>query len=185
MGRPQRGIAAGIFVIGGITLIAAPSARAQIGMSGAGRSLGGYGTYAIGQYYSRRMGGYLPYNGNASGFVSYRAGDGGAMGFQSIRRMTPRTSVGGTTMPTTPIGGTSLAGGMGTASQGGMEAGLSRRTFALFGYGGGIGMGSTMIGTAMTKQAGMRRAPLGPGFGYPFQMPTTETQGGMSIMAMP
>lgn len=165
--------------------IGTPSVRAQMGMPGAGRSLGGYGAASIGQYYSSGMGTYMPYNGNASGFVPYRGGSAGGLGVQPIPRRLPQTPVGGISMPMTPIGGASLPGGMAAGTRGGMGAGAGRRVFASFGYEGGIGMGGGMIGTPMTKQAGMRRSPSGPGFGYPFQMPpdVLGAPTGMPVMA--
>jgi hypothetical protein len=167
-----------------IGVIGTPLARAQMGMSGAGRSLGGYGAAAIGQYYSNGMGTYMPYNGNASGFVPYTGGYAGGLGVQPIPRRLPQTPVGGISMPTTSIGGTSLTGGMAAGARGGMGATMERRGFLPFGYEGGIGMGG-LIGTPMTKQAGMRRAPSGPGFGYPFQMPqgVPGAPAGMPAMA--
>lgn len=160
-----------------------PSARAQVGMSGAGRSLGGYGASAIRQYYSSGMGSYMPYNGNASGFIPYRGGPAGGLGVQPVPRRLPQTPIGGVSMPVTPIGGASLSPGMNAGTRGGMGTG-SRRSLVPFGYEGGIGMGG-MIGTPMTRQGSMRRSPSGPGFGYPFSMPPDllGAPTGMAIMA--
>jgi hypothetical protein len=163
-----------------------PAARAQMSMSGGGRSLGGYGAATIGQYYSSGMGTYMPYNGNASGFVPYRGGYTGGLGVQTISRRLPQTPIGGVSMPMTSIGGASLRGGMAAGTRDGMGMGAvaGRRAFAPFGYEGSVWMGG-MVGTPMTRQAGMMRKPSGPGFSYPFQMPTLEIEPGMSIMAMP
>lgn len=165
--------------------VGTPSVQAQMGIPGAGRSLGGYGAATISQYYSSGMGTYMPYNGNASGFVPYRGGYAGGLGVQPIPRRLPQTPIGGISMPMTPIGGASLPGGMGAGTRGGMGAGAGRRWFASFGYEAGIGMGGGMIGTPMTKQGGMRRSPSGPGFGYPFQMPpdVLSAPTGMPVMA--
>jgi hypothetical protein len=152
--------------------IHSPAAQGQMGMSGAGRSLGGYGAATIGQYYSNGMGSYMPYNGNASGFVPYRGGSTGGLGVQPVLRRLPQTPVGGVSMPMTPIGGASLSGFMtsGTRSVGGM-GNVAPRIFVPFGYEGGIGMDRSVIGTLMTQPAGMRRPPSGPGLGYPFRTP--------------
>jgi len=156
-------------------------------MAGAGRSLGGYGAAAIGRYYTTGMGSYMPYNGNASGFVPYRGGSAGGLGVQPIPRRLPQTSIGGISMPRTPIGGASLPGGMAAGPRGGMGmgAGANRRTFAPFGYEGGMGMGQGPVGAPMTMPAGRERTPSGPGFGYPFRMPADwpGAASGMSVMA--
>jgi hypothetical protein len=89
----------------------------------------------------------------------------------------------------TAIGGASLSGGMAAGRRDGMGIGMGgvagRRTFALFGYEGGIGMGGGMIGTAMTQQASMPPARSGPGLGYPFRMPADlpGAPAGMGAMA--
>jgi hypothetical protein len=160
-----------------------PSARAQTGMSGTGRSLGGYGASVIGQYYSSGMGSYMPYNGNASGFIPYRGGFAGGLGVQPVPRRLPQTPIGGVAMSMTPIGGASLSGGMNGGTRGGMGA-ESRRSLVPFGYEAAIGMGG-MIGTPMTRQGGMRRPATGLGFGYPFSMPPDllGTPTGMAVMA--
>jgi hypothetical protein len=188
--RPTRqAIPLGVLLVAGLTAIGSTPARAQMGMSGAGRSLGGYGAATIGRYYTSGMGSYMPYNGNASGFIPYRGGYAGGLGLQRIPRRLPQTPIGGTSMPMTSIGGASLPGGMAAGTRDGMGMGAvaGRRTFAPFGYEGGIGMGMSggMIGTPMTKQAGMRRTPSGPGFGYPFQMPADRpgARAGMGAMA--
>ncbi len=155
-------VAEGLLLVAGITAIGAPSVQAQVGMARAGRSLGGYGSATIGQYYSNRTSSYLPYNGRAGGFIPYRGDDAGGFGFQPISRRLPQTSIGGISMPTTPIGGISTPGGMGVFA--------GRGLFAPFGYEGGIGLGAGMIGTPLTKQGG-RLTSLGLGFGYPFRMP--------------
>ncbi len=182
----MQGIMAGLFFLAA-AVVGTPSARAQMSMSGAGRSLGGYGSVTIGRYYTSGMGSYMPYNGNASGFIPYRGGYAGGLGLQPIPRRLPQTSIGGTSMPMTSIGGASLPGGMAAGMRGGMGATAGRRPFAPFGYEGGIGMGmgGGMAGTPMTKQAGMRPTPSGPGFGYPFQMPANlpGAPAGMGAMA--
>ena len=66
----------GGLVVLGLLAFSAASARAQMSMSGGGRSLGGYGASSIGSYYGG-SGGYIPYMGNGSGFVPYRSGQGG------------------------------------------------------------------------------------------------------------
>jgi hypothetical protein len=169
-----------------VAVVATPDARAQMSTSGGRGSLGGYGAATIGQYYSSGMGTYIPYNGNASGFVPYQGGYAGGLGIQPIARRLPQTSIGGLSMAMTSIGGASLPGGMAARTRDGMGMGSSaaRRSFAPFGYEGAIGIGG-MIGTPMTRQAGMQRKPSGPGFGYPFQMPA-DLQGapaGMGAMA--
>ena len=123
----------GFLIVLMIGSIGPPTVRAQ----GAGRSLGGYGAATIGRYYGSGQGSYLPYNGNASGFVPYQGGYAGGLGVQPIPRRLPRTPVGGTSMPLTPIGGASLYGGM---------AGGGRPAFLPFGYEGGIGMPGGLIG---------------------------------------
>jgi hypothetical protein len=148
-----------------------------MGMSGAGRPLGGYGAATIGRYYSNGMGTYMPYNGNASGFVPYRGGYGGGVGVQPIPRRLNPTAVGGASMPMTPIGGASLDQGMRTATR--------RGSFLPFGYEGGLGFGADRVGMPMTDRGRPGRRPSGPGFGYPFQWPTLDTGSGSSIMAMP
>ena len=151
-------------------VVGTPATQAQMGMSGSGRSLGGYGAATITQYYTNGMGTYMPYNGNASGFVPYRGGYSGGLGAPPISRRLPQTPLGGFSMPTTSIGGTSLTGGL-TSGAGGMGAAAGRGGYLPFGYEGGIGMGGGMIGTPMTRQVGMGRKPSGPGFGSPFRMP--------------
>lgn|GEM_PF-5833175 len=156
------------------------TAQAQMGMGSAGRSLGGYGASTIGSYYSSGTAGYLPYNGNGSGFVTSRPGIGLTSSPAPVSRRLGESSIGGTLMPSTPIGGTSLSAGMGTRSASGMNASSLPRTFIPFGYEGGIGMGSGMNATP----SGMAKRKLsGPGFGYPFRMPASLN--GSSSMAMP
>lgn len=174
-------IRGGLFVLGLVAFSAAP-ARAQMSMSGGGRSLGGYGASTIGSSYAGGGGGYIPYMGNGSGFVPYRSGQGGGMGVQPMRRQLPQTSIGGRMMAETPIGGASLSS-MAGSPRGGMAMGSrSPRGVGIpFGYEGGIGMG----GMGMTSAGGrgsMRPGP-GPGFGYPFRMPAPLP--GSSSMSMP
>jgi hypothetical protein len=180
----MQGISAGLLFLA-FMLVGTPLARAQTDMSSAGRSLGGYGAATIGRYYGSGMGTYMPYNGNASGFISYQGGYAGGLGAQPISRRLPQTPIGGVSMPMTSIGGTSLTSQMSAGMRGRMGAGLARGVFAPFGYEGGIGMGMGAIGTPMTRQAGMRRTRSGPGFGYPFQMPAdlSGAPGGMGVMA--
>lgn len=173
-----------------LTLIAltigTPPTRAQMAMSGTGRSLGGYGASAISSYYGGAGGGYIPYAGGGSGYVPYRGGaGGGGMGVQPIQRRLPETSIGGVMMATTPIGGASLSGGRDMPSRGGMAMGArsSARTFLPFGYDGGLGMGGGMTSMSTAGMGGTRRSPSGPGFGYPFRMPPSLA--GSSSMSMP
>src|SRR4051794_18777878 len=93
----------------GLVAIGTTPLRAQMSMSGGGRSLGGYGASTIGSYYGGGGSGYIPYMGNGSGFVPYRSGQGGGMGVQPTRRQLPQTSIGGQAMDETPIGGSSLS----------------------------------------------------------------------------
>jgi hypothetical protein len=146
-------------------------------MPGTGRSLGGYGAATISSYYGGTAGGYMPYNGGGSGYLPYRGGSAGGMGVQPIPRRLPESTIGGVMMPTTPIGGASLSGGMGANARPGMGtmARSGPRSFTPFGYETGM---STMSGASAT-----RRAPSGPGFGYPFRMPPSLT--GTSSMSMP
>ncbi len=171
----------GLVVLGLLAFSAVP-ARAQMSMSGGGRSLGGYGASTIGSYYGGGGGGYVPYMGNGSGFVAYRGGQGGGMGVQPIRRQLPQTSIGGRAMAETPIGGASLSS-MAGSSRGGMEMGSrSPRGLGIpFGYEGGIGMGSMGM-SPVGSRGGMRPGP-GPGFGYPFRMPAPLP--GSPSMSMP
>jgi hypothetical protein len=171
--RPnRRAILAGILLVGTIVAIGAAPARAQMGMAGTGRSLGGYGAATIGQYYSSGMTTYVPYSGGAGGYVPYQGGYAGGFGIPWVSRRLPQTPIGGMSMSMTPVGGASRPGG---------------RMFQPFGFQGTIGLESSMVGTPMTKQAGMRRTPSGPGFGYPFRMPVdlSGSPSGTSTMAMP
>jgi hypothetical protein len=178
---------AGLIAIAGLLASGTPSARAQMAMSGAGgRSLGGYGSSAISSYYGGGSTAYLPYSGNAHGFVPYRGGSGGGLGVQPVARGLPRSSIGGTGMNATPIGGGSLSGGMGGDRRGGMGMGISsgRGMLVPFGYEGGIGSGMGGMST-MSRGRGDGRVSTstGPGFGYPFRTP--PSLGGASSMAMP
>src|SRR3954464_11272165 len=96
-------IRGGLLVLGLVAFSAAP-ARAQMSMSGGGRSLGGYGTSTIGSYYGGGGGGAAPSRGTGSGYVAYRGGQGGGRAVQPIRRKLPQTSIGGRAMAETPIG---------------------------------------------------------------------------------
>ncbi len=172
-------IRGGLVVVGLLAFTASP-ARAQMSMSGGGRSLGGYGASTIGSYYSSGGGGgYIPYMGNGSGFVPYRSVQGGGMGMPPIRRQLPQSSIGGQLMAETPIGGASLSA-MGGGRLGGTEMGprLPRGLGLPFGYEGGIGMGMTPVGGRGRTGSGP-----GPGFGYPFRVPAPLS--GSSSMGMP
>src|SRR5271165_2183531 len=157
-------------------LLCASSSRAQMSMTGRGRSLGGYGAATISSYYGGGGGGYVPYNGRASGFVAYSGDFGGGIGSRPIPRRLPQTPIGGVMMAETPIGGATLSG-MGSRSSG-------ARTFLPFGYEGGIGTNGTMSAMAPIGAGGRRQSPAGPGFGYPFRMPPSLLSGSSS-MAMP
>ena len=185
MRSTMRALLAVVLSIRGIVAFGPSQARAQMAMPSSNRSLGGYGASTLSSYSGGGNGGYLPYNGRASGFVPYAGSYGGGLGVQPIPRRLPQTSIGGAMMAETPIGGSSLSGGMGGAARGGMGMGSrsGSRTLVPFGYEGGIGVGSGMIGTPMTKRSGMRRSAPGPGFGYPFRMPPDLTTG--SSMSMP
>jgi hypothetical protein len=183
MRSAMRAILMAIGVLGAAPAIGPSPVQGQMAMSGAGRSLGGYGASTISSYYGGSGGGYLPYTGGGSGFVPYRGGPGGGMGVVPIPRQVPTTPIGGVMMGGTPIGGASLSGAMGMDSRGGMGMGSRSRPRALvpFGYEGGLGGG--MSGMSATPPGGMRRVPSGPGFGYPFRMPPSLTGG--SLMTMP
>ena len=118
------------------------------------------------------------------GFVPYRGGSGGGLGVQPIARRLPQSTIGGTMMANTPIGGASLSGAMGGDRRSGMGMGTGpgRGMLVPFGYEGGIGMGGM---SSMSGGMGDRRMPTstGPGFGYPFRVPMSL--GGSSSMAMP
>jgi hypothetical protein len=178
---------ASVVVMAGCLAIGTAPARGQMGggMGGAGRSLGGYGASTISSYYGGGGGGYLPYNGQAGGFVPYRGSAIGSMSTQPIPRRLPQTPIGGVTMPETPIGGSSLSGGMGGSQGrgGAMGARPEGRTLVPFGYEGGVGMGSGLVGTPMTRPSGTRRPTPGPGFGYPFRVPPSLS-GPSSSMGM-
>lgn len=166
-------------------LLCASSSRAQMSMTGGGRSLGGYGTATISSYYGGGGGGYVPYNGRASGFVPYSGDFGGGIGSRPIPRRLPQTPIGGVMMAETPIGGSSLSGGISTRGAMGMGGRSSgARTFLPFGYEGGIGMSGGMSVMPSAGAGRMRRSTAGPGFGYPFRMPPSLLSGSSS-MAMP
>jgi prepilin-type N-terminal cleavage/methylation domain-containing protein len=120
---------------------------------------------------------YVPYSGNAHGFIPYRGTSGGASTMLTVSRRPPQTSIGGTMMADTPVGGGSLAGsGMGMRTGGGR----GRGPLLPFGYEGGIGMGSV---APRSGGMGARPRSAGPGFGSPFRRPMSL--GGPSSMAMP
>jgi hypothetical protein len=153
-------------------------------MSAGSRSLGGYGGSTIGAYYGGGSTAYVPYSGNAHGFIPYRGATSGAPGMPPVPRRLPQTSMGGTVMADTPIGGGSLAGGMGMAGsrRGTMKnsTGTGRGPWLPFGYEGGIGMGGM---APVSGGMGTRPMSTGPGFGYPFRMPMSF--GAPSSMGMP
>lgn len=156
-----------LVVFGGLLLVATGPARAQSGMPGGGRSLGGYGAATIGRYYSSGTTAYMPYSGGG-GYVPYQGGPGGGFAVRPVSRALPQTPIGGSSMATTPIGGASL----GTVDMAG-RAGT--RKFESFRFSSGLG--SDMIGRPMTRQAGMRKGSTGPGFGYPFRVPPDLVNG--------
>lgn len=158
--------AARIIVFGGILFVATGSARAQSGMSGGGRSLGGYGAATIGRYYSSGTTAYMPYSGG--GYVPYQGGPGGGFAVRPVPRALPQTPIGGTSMAATPIGGASLRAGAMTDRSG------TRRSES---FRFSSGLGSDMIGRPMTQQSSMRRGSSGPGFGYPFRVPPNLVNG--------
>lgn len=160
-------VAARTFLIGGVLLVAASSARAQSGMSGGGRSLGGYGAATIGRYYSSGTTAYIPYSGGG-GYVPYQAGPGGGFAVRPVSRALPQTPIGGNSMAATPIGGASLGAGAMNVRTGG-------RRFESFRFSSGLG--SDMTGRPMTRQSSTRRGSTGPGFGYPFRVPPDLVNG--------
>lgn len=169
MSKTRRRLSVGLILMGGILAIGTPTAQAQMGTAGAGRSLGGYGGATIGQYYGGGTTTYMPYNGGAGGWVPYQGGYTGGFGIGRISRRLPQTPIGGASMPMTPIGGASRPGGIG-AARARMGTGAGGRVYQPFGYEGGIGLEGGMVGTPMIRQGG-RRSPLGPGFRYPFATP--------------
>jgi hypothetical protein len=84
-------------------------------------------------------------------------------------------------MASTPIGGASLSGGMGTGM--GMGSAIGARGLVPFGYEGGLGMGGGLTAMPMPRSGALRQGTTGPGFGYPFRMPPSLT--GPSSMTMP
>jgi hypothetical protein len=178
------GIGLSLTVAGFATALRPTAALAQMAMPGSGRSLGGYGASAISSYYSTGSTAYVPYSGNAHGFVPYGGGTWTSYGEQPVSRQLPQSAIGGNVMPNTPIGGASLSGGMGMG--GGRRSGVSmsarsrRATMLPFGYEAGAGMGGM---GGMSTRMDARRASAGPGFGYPFRMPMSS--GTSSSMAMP
>jgi hypothetical protein len=172
-------IGVGLVVAGLNVASGTPAARAQMSMSGSGRSLGGYGASTIASYYGGVSPAYLPYNGNAHGFLAYRGGSGSGLGsgVAPIPRRLPQTSIGGAMMSATPIGGASLGGA------GGMSGGRGRaRGLGLpFGYEGGISGGGM---APMSRGMSPPRPSLGPGFGSPFRVPMSLGSG-TSPMSMP
>ncbi|MHB1559469.1 MAG: hypothetical protein ACYC61_18630 [Isosphaeraceae bacterium] len=159
--------AARTLIIGGMLLIPTGPARAQSGMSGGGRSLGGYGAATIGRYYSSGTTAYMPYSGGG-GYVPYQGGPGGGFAVRPVSRALPQTPIGGTSMAATPIGGASLGAGAMTDRSG-------TRRFESFRFSSGLG--SDMIGRPMTQPSGLRRGLTGPGFGYPFRVPPDLVNG--------
>ena len=92
----------------GLIMLSAVPVRAQMSASGGVRSLGGYGASAIGSYYGTGGGGYIPYMGNASGFVPYRSGQGGGIGVQPTRRLLAPQSLTGLLFGDPPVGFSAL-----------------------------------------------------------------------------
>lgn len=167
----------------GIVGALSPSARAQMAMGRGGRSLGGYGAATIGSYYGGASGGYLPYTGGGGGFVPYRGGSSGGLGAQPISRRLPQTAIGGAMASGTPIGGASLGASM-SAPRGamGMSASEAARSRLPIGFDGTLGMGSMSL---MPGPSAMSRRPYGPGFGYPFAMPSSLSGASSGAMSMP
>lgn len=161
----------------GILLAADVACPGQMAMSGAGRSLGGYGAATISSYYVSGAGGYVPYAGGGRGFVPVAGGPGGGLGVQPVPRRLPTTAIGGTMMGATPIGGASLGGGRGMSQPGG------RRAYLPWGDEAGAGMLDGPLMRPMSRPGAASRARSGPGFGYPFRMPPSLP--GSSTMAMP
>ncbi len=170
MSERRRRAPGGLILMGVFLAIGTPTVQAQMGIGGAGRSLGGYGGATIGQYYGGGTTTYMPYNGGAGGWVPYHGGSAGGFSIGRVSRRLPQTPIGGASMPMTPIGGASRPGGMAAGARGGMGTGASGRVYQPFGYEGGIGVEGGMVGTPMTRQGG-QRSPLGPGFRYPFATP--------------
>lgn len=168
-------------LVGGVLAVDVSPAMWQMTVSGSGRSLGGYGASAAASYYGG--GGYMPYNGSG-GYIPFRGGYGAGMGALPVPRLLPQTPIGGVMTSSTPIGGASLAGGMGRTSRDAMgaESRTTVRTPLPFGDAGGLGMGG--LGTMTTSGIGVTgQAPPGPGFGYPFRMPPPLP--GTSSLSMP
>lgn len=165
--RPKLSAAAArIVVFCGILFVATGAARAQSGMSGGGRSLGGYGAATIGRYYSSGTTAYMPYSGG--GYVPYQGGPGGGFTVRPVPRALPQTPIGGISMAATPIGGASLGAGAMTDRPG------TRRTES---FRFSSGLGTDMIGRPMTQQSSRQRGTSGPGFGYPFRVPPDLVNG--------
>src|SRR3954452_21781929 len=83
---------ASVIFLGVTSAIGMPPARAQMAMTGGGRSLGGYDASTISSYYGAGPGDYIPYNGRASAFIPY-SGGGGRPGVQPIPRRLSRSSI--------------------------------------------------------------------------------------------
>ena len=177
-----RAYATGILTFACLSAIVPTPARAQMTMSGGGRSLGGYGAATITSYYSNGNG-YVP-SGGRGGVLPLRGG-AGVMGTPRATRPIPPTAIGGASMvASTPIGGISSGGGMGMGSRDGPGIGSGprsgRRAYAPLLPGGGAGMAP--MGGSTGSIGG--RSPAGPGFGSPFRVPP-DFGGGTSAMAMP
>ena len=172
-----------ILAIGALATITSSPARAQMGMSGGGRSLGGYGGATITSYYGGG-GGYAPAMGNGKAFVPSQGGTGGSPGPMLSPGRIAETPIGGVMMGgPTAIGGISAPGSMGgrSGARGGMGMGISSRSRMPAPYGSVGGMGGNM--GMSSSSGGMRRGTPGPGFGYPFRQPAAP--GGPSSMSMP
>jgi hypothetical protein len=194
MKASQRALVMGSLALAIGLVIDGPSARAQMGMPGSGRSLGGYGASTIGSYYAASSPVYVPYQGDMGGFIPYTgSGFGDPMNARPMPRAVPVTPIGGTMMPQTPIGGTMmfetpigggmLSGGAVARPRGGMGMGPGSRARSSMpaSIGGQMGMSGGMLSMPSTR-GGSPRAPSGPGLGYPFRMPPSLTgAGGMSM----
>ena len=134
----------------------ASPARAQMGISGASRPLGGYGAATIASSYTSG-GGSVPYMAN-----------GGGVGLVPAPRAS--ASMGSAT----PIGGSSALGTMGQVGMRSLSPG--RRVYGPLLPAGGMGSTGRAPGMSRTDRIGL-------GFGSPFRQP--PSLGGPSAMGMP
>ena len=175
MRAASRPLLAGLLLIAGGLGIAAPPAWAQ--NAGSGSSLGGYGATPSGSMAS--MGGdspIIPYAGNFGGFMPYRMAGGSSLSFSS--RGTSAMGSARTSFSLSPMGRgmTSLPGGMGQGSGGGV------RGFSSFGSPGGMAPG----GMRQQGPGAGSMSVMPPSFGYPFYQPPSllgpsSTGAGMSM----